>query len=105
MKMDILLSPPLAFPIYIILVSVLAAAGRHMAGASRPSRMKSTTYSSGETPPEYLATPGYQSFFRIALFFAIIHLGILVIGTSQLTPLTGVYLVGLLGVLLALILG
>jgi NADH:ubiquinone oxidoreductase subunit 3 (subunit A) len=103
--MDVLLSPPIAFPIYLLLVALLAAAGRKLAAASRPSRLKSTTYSSGETPPETTAAPGYKSFFRIALFFAIIHLGILVLGTSGLTPLTGVYLAGLLIVLVALILG
>jgi len=103
--MEILLTPPVAFPIYILLVALLAAAGRWLAGAGRPSRMKSTTYSSGETPPVSAASPGYKSFFRIALFFAIIHLGILVLGTGGLTPLAGVYLVGLLVVLVALILG
>jgi len=103
--MDILLTPPVAFPIYILLVALLAAAGRGLAGASRPSGMQSTTYSSGETPPESVASPGYKPFFRVALFFAIVHLGILVLGTSSLTPLTGVYLLGLLVVLLALTLG
>jgi NADH:ubiquinone oxidoreductase subunit 3 (subunit A) len=103
--MDIILSPPVAFPIYILLVAALVAVGRWLAGASRPTGLKSSTYSSGETAPMSAASPGYKPFFRIALFFAIIHLGILVLGTSGLTPLTGVYLVGLMGVLLALLLG
>jgi hypothetical protein len=41
----------------------------------------------------------------VALFFAVLHLGVLVIGVGGLTPLTGLYLVGLALALLALILG
>ena len=48
---------------------------------------------------------GFIAFMAIALFFAVIHLGILMIGSSGLTPLAGVYLGGLILALLALILG
>ena len=41
----------------------------------------------------------------IALFFAILHLSVLVLGSGGLTPITGVYLVGVIMALLALILG
>jgi hypothetical protein len=52
-----------------------------------------------------MAAPGYRPFMVVALFFAVIHLGILMIGSSGLTPLAGVYLAGLIMALLALILG
>ena len=41
------------------------------------------------------AAPGYQPFFLIALFFAILHLGVLVLGIGSLPVPAAVYLVGL----------
>jgi lipopolysaccharide export LptBFGC system permease protein LptF len=51
-----------------------------------------------------MAAPGYRPFLVVALFFAVLHLGVLMLGSSNLTPIAGVYLVGLLLALLALIL-
>jgi hypothetical protein len=39
------------------------------------------------------------------LFFAILHLGVLILGSSDLSATAGVYLVGLMLALVALILG
>jgi hypothetical protein len=41
----------------------------------------------------------------IALFFAVLHLGVLMLGSSSLTPISILYLVGLMLALVALILG
>jgi hypothetical protein len=41
----------------------------------------------------------------IALFFAVLHLGVLVLGSSDLSSTSALYLVGLILALLALILG
>jgi hypothetical protein len=49
--------------------------------------------------------PSYRPFFTIALFFAIMHLGALVLSSGGLSPITSIYLLGLLLVLVALILG
>ncbi|MSP12322.1 MAG: hypothetical protein EXR62_05120 [Chloroflexi bacterium] len=100
-----LLSPPAAFLIYLVLATVLSGLGRILAGPGQPSALKSSTYASGEAPPAYMAAPGYRPFFVIALFFAVLHLGVLMLGTGNLAPLSGVYLVGLMVVLIALILG
>jgi hypothetical protein len=51
------------------------------------------------------AAPGYRQFFVIALFFAVLHLGVLIIGSSDLSGVSGVYLLGLMLALVALILG
>jgi NADH:ubiquinone oxidoreductase subunit 3 (subunit A) len=67
--------------------------------------MKSSTYGSGEAPPTAAAAPGYRPFFVVALFFAILHLGVLMLGTGGLTLISGVYLIGLMLALVALILG
>ena len=102
---DIILSPPLAFLIYIVFVAVLFGLGRVLAGPAQPTQVKSSTYSSGEEPPSRLAAPGYRPFFVVALFFAILHLGVLVLGSNNITLTAVIYLLGLLLVLAALILG
>jgi len=100
-----ILGPPLAFLVYLVLVGALAGFGRVLAGPTRDTLLKSNTYSSGEAPPTRAAAPGYRPFFVVALFFTIVHLGVLMLGSSQLFPLAGAYLVGLVLALLALILG
>ena len=102
---DILFSPPVTFLIYIVLVGLIYASGRALAGPSHETEMKTSTYSGGEAPPSTLAAPGYRPFFVIALFFATLHLGVLMLGSGGLTPMKGIYLLGLLLALIALILG
>jgi NADH:ubiquinone oxidoreductase subunit 3 (subunit A) len=103
--MGALLAPPVAFLIYLVLVAILFGIGKVLAGVEHGSVAKSTTYGSGEAPPMSFAAPGYRPFMIVALFFAVIHLGILVLGSSGLTPLSAVYLGGLILALMALILG
>jgi len=103
--MDFLLAPPIAFLAYIVLVGILSGFGRMLAGPTQASSAKSSVYAGGEAPPIRPAIPGYRPFFVIALFFAVLHLGVLMLGSSDLSSTTGVYLIGLLLALLALILG
>lgn len=100
-----ILSPPLAFLIYIPLVLFIVWFGKLLVGPEKPDSAKSSLYSSGEAAPTYLAAPGYRPFFLIAFFFAILHLGMLVLGTSELTTTSIAYIIGLLLALVALILG
>ena len=79
--------------------------GQALAAPGTESTWKTTTYAGGESAPTRPAAPGYRPFFVIALFFAILHLGILILGSGTFTPVTIAYLVGLLLALLALILG
>ncbi len=102
---EILLAPPVAFAIYLVLVGMISGVGRLMAGPGQATAGKSSTYAGGEASPVRPAVPGYRSFFLVALFFAIVHLGVLVVGSGELDSLSGVYLVGLILTLLALILG
>lgn len=105
MSLDALLAPPLAFAIYLGLVWLLNRFGQMLATEGEASVAKSSTYSSGEAAPTRPAAPGYKSFFVIALFFAVLHLGVLIVATGQFSAVTAVYLVGLGFALLALILG
>ncbi len=103
--MEILFSPPIAMLIYIPLVLLIVWVGKRMAGPENPSEMKSSIYGSGEEAPVNAAAPGYKPFFLIAFFFAILHLGMLVLGSSQFNLTSVIYLVGLVIGLIALILG
>ncbi len=102
---NILLSPPIAFLLFVLLVGALSGMGRLLAGPTQQTALKSSTYSSGEAPPTEMAAPGYRPFFVVALFFAILHLGVLVLGVGGMGLATAVYLIGLALALLALIVG
>ncbi len=105
MNLNFLLSPPIAFVLYLVLVAILTGTAQVLAAPEHATPLKASTYASGETPPARMAAPGYRIFFLIALFFAMLHLGILMIGSSDLSPYAGIYLLGLMLALLALILG
>ena len=102
---NILLSPIVAFLLYLGVVSAFSGLGRLFSAKGRKSEWKSATYASGEANDPIPAAPGYRQFFVIALFFAILHLGVLMIGSSDLSSVAGIYLLGLILALIALILG
>jgi NADH:ubiquinone oxidoreductase subunit 3 (subunit A) len=103
--MKIIFTPLIAFGIYLVLAGLLSLFGKALAGPSKYSRVKSSTYSSGEAAPTSMAVPGYRPFFVVALFFAVLHLGVLVLATGVFSPVEIIYLIGLMFALLALILG
>jgi NADH:ubiquinone oxidoreductase subunit 3 (subunit A) len=100
-----LLAPPFAFAIYLALVGLIAFAARKLSARSRETAFKTGAYASGEAAPLAAGVPGYHRFFVIALFFAVLHLGVLMLATGGLSWLAGIYLLGLLLALVALILG
>lgn len=102
---DTLLSPLFAFIIYGALVGILSLVGKGVSIRGKASRVKSSSYASGEEHDTEPAAPGYRPFFVVALFFAVLHLGVLMLATSGLAPVSIVYLGGLMLALLALILG
>ena len=103
--MNIILTPPFAFLIYIFLLLILLWFGKQLAGPEHGNANKSSVYASGEEPPVFVAAPGYKPFFLVALFFAILHLGMLVLGLSDLSSTAMIYVGGLAIGLVALILG
>src|SRR6266508_3626660 len=102
---NLLLSPLFAFLIYGVQVGILVLFSRAVSMRGKTSHLKTSTYSSGEEHDTEPAAPGYRPFFVAALFFAVLHLGVLMLGTSGLAPVSLVYLGGLMLALLALILG
>ncbi len=105
MNLDILLAPPFAFVIYLVLAAILTGGAKALAVPAQANPMKTSTYASGEAGPARMAAPGYRPFFIVALFFAILHLGILMLGSGDLSPVSGIFLAGLMLALIALILG
>jgi NADH:ubiquinone oxidoreductase subunit 3 (subunit A) len=105
MTRDLILNPAVAFLIYLALVGILYGVGRRLAAPDQTTAIKSSTYASGELPPMAMAGPGYRPFFVVALFFAVLHLGSLVLATGEMNLITLVYLVGIMVALVALILG
>ncbi len=103
--MDSILTPPIAFLIYIPLVLVITWVGKQLAGPENPSAAKSSSYGAGEKASSIAAAPGYRPFFIVAFFFAILHLGMLVLGAGELSGPQAIYIIGLALALIALILG
>ena len=102
---NFLLTPLIAFLIYFLVVSIFSGLGRLFSAKGRKSQFKSEPYASGEDYDPIPAAPGYRQFFVIALFFAVLHLGVIMVGSSDLSSVTVVYLLGLMLALVALILG
>ena len=102
---QLLLSPPLAFLIFVGISFLIFGFGRFLAGSHEESDLKSSLYMGGEASEAASGAPGYRPFFISALFFAILHLGVLMFANGGFSWMTGVYLVGLMIALVALILG
>ncbi|MCZ7668936.1 MAG: hypothetical protein M5U34_17940 [Chloroflexi bacterium] len=59
-----------------------------MPNPHRPNAAKTSAYTGGETLPLKSGVPGYRPFFVVALFFAVLHLGVLMLGSAwpRLSP-------------------
>lgn len=78
---DVLTSPAVAFPVFLVAAVLLYAAGRRMAPKPNKAGGKLTTYACGEDIPGVKVQFGYRLFFFVALFFTIMHVAALVIAT------------------------
>jgi NADH:ubiquinone oxidoreductase subunit 3 (subunit A) len=94
--MPIVFSPLVAFAVYILLVGILLAAAQSLAAKGKASVNKTSMYGSGEAAQVGAASPGYKPFFMVAFFFAILHLGVLIVGSGGFNVVTGVYIIGLI---------
>jgi NADH-quinone oxidoreductase subunit A len=77
----ILLSPPVAFLVFLAVAFGLYALGRGMAPKLTKAGGKLTTYACGEDIPGVKVQFGYRLFFFVALFFTMMHVAALVIAT------------------------
>ena len=104
--MEILLTPPIGFIIYSIIGFAIYQVGKKNSPVEdKTDDMKRRLYGSGEEAPEERGVPGFQPFLLISLFFALMHLGVLIIGMTTPNYTSIIYTIILMLGLLALILG
>lgn len=76
-----LLSPPVAFFVFLGAAFLLYALGGKMAPKLTKAGGKLATYACGENIPGVKVQFGYRLFFFVALFFTIMHVAALIIAT------------------------
>ncbi|MGB9721232.1 MAG: hypothetical protein ACPL28_07140 [bacterium] len=78
---DILLSPPIAFIIFLGIFYLIYWLGSLMAPRLKKTPGKTSTYACGEDIPGTKIQFGYRLFFYVALFFTMMHVATLVVAT------------------------
>jgi len=84
---DILISPPAAFLIFLVFFSVFYVLAGRISAAGKASQGKVTAYACGEDIPGFKFRFGFKMFFLVALFFTIMHVAALVVATVPGGPL------------------
>lgn len=79
--MSILLSPPVAFLIILMLCYLLYLAAAALAPKLKNTGGKLKSYACGEDMPGKKIQFGYETFFLFAIFFTMMHVAALVIAT------------------------
>lgn len=98
---EIITHPVMAFMIYSGLVTLLVRLGRVFAGRRlSDTAVQQDIYAGGEEMPPQLHAPGYGIFTQVALFFAVLHLGVLVLATGNHSLTTALYLSAIVLILL-----
>ena len=78
---EFLLSPPVAFVLFLAVAFLVYLVGKRMAPKMTRTGGKLTSYACGEDIPGTKVQFGYRLFFFIALFFTIMHVATLIIAT------------------------
>ena len=81
MDLSILLSPPLAFLVCLILSLAIYGFGRLVEEKSAPVAGKFEPYACGENYSAEKSHFGYRKFYIAAIFFTIMHVAVLTIAT------------------------
>ena len=77
----ILLSPPVAMCVFVILAYGLYRLGGALASRGEESPGKRQPYACGEDVLPSGAQPDYRAFFQLALMFGLLHLSTLMVST------------------------
>jgi NADH-quinone oxidoreductase subunit A len=82
MMEKILISPPAAFIIVLVIVGILAWLCSYCAFRKRRSQLEAEKgYACGEDFQDHLIQPDYSQFYPFAFFFTILHVVALIIAT------------------------
>jgi NADH-quinone oxidoreductase subunit A len=95
---DFLISPPVAFIVFLVLGWLLYFLGSKMAPKLKKQGGKLATYACGEDLPGIKIQFGYRLFFFIALFFTMMHVAALVVATLPSGPIAyfGLFYLGMI---------
>lgn len=85
--LSFLLSPPVAFLLFLGAAALLYGLGSRLAPKLRGVGGKLTTYACGEDIPGVKVQFGFRLFFFIALFFTMMHVAALVVATVPAGPI------------------
>ena len=89
----LLLSPPVAFALFLLIGGLLYFFGYLLAEKGNMSTHKKDPYACGEDVPAAKIQPDYSFFFPFAIFFTIIHVTSLIMATL---PVGNIALMGIL---------
>jgi NADH:ubiquinone oxidoreductase subunit 3 (subunit A) len=99
--MKILLSPPIAFMVFIGVGLLFYVLGRAMAPRTNMTEAKGTPYACGEDAPMQKAQVSYRLFFSLAIFFTVMHVAALVVATLPTGPIAWLGIVYLVIIMLS----
>jgi hypothetical protein len=91
---NILLSPPIAFGILLVVFLLFSYVTKFMAPKGTMSFGKGEAYAGGENVKSHKAQPDYRQFFPFAFFFTIMHVVVLIVATVPVSfsPISFVYI-------------
>ena len=89
----LILTPPITFIIYLLLSIGISAISKKLAPCGPDSAGKTKAYACGEDMAANQVQPDYSEFFKLAFFFTIIHVIVMVVATNPhgLTAASAVY--------------
>jgi NADH:ubiquinone oxidoreductase subunit 3 (subunit A) len=89
-----LLTPPVAFLLYLGLSALISLLSKRLAATGKESPGKNKSYACGEDMLVNRAQPDYSQFFQFAFFFTIMHVVVLVVATDPagVSLTSGLYL-------------
>ncbi len=99
--MRILLSPPIAFVIFIGVGLLLYLLGRAMAPRTNMTEAKGAPFACGEDAPMQKAQISYKLFFSLAIFFTVMHVAALVVATLPTGPIAWLGIIYLVIIMLS----
>lgn len=96
--MEIFLSPPLAFLVFLAIFYVIYFLAGRLAPKLNAVGGKLKSYACGEDIPGSKVQFGYRLFFFIALFFTMMHVAALVVATLPAGPIAyfGLFYLGMI---------
>lgn len=98
----LLLSPPVAFALFLLIGGLLYLFGYLLAEKGNQSQHKKDPYACGEDVPAAKIQPDYSLFFPFAIFFTIIHVTALIMATLPVGNLALMGIIYLAGISISL---